>query len=165
MVLRSVGVVTVATISSSHTRRPAGRKPAVTEELRRAIAELVAKGFTENEAARLSGVKPGTFRSTKSLDASFAAMIEEARGQRVKTLLAGIEEAARGIAGKPPDWRAAAWILERTEPDRFAARRPEVSVQTTVNQSFHVTPQLSQTISSAARNLPRKTFVSTNTSN
>lgn len=55
--------------------------------------------------------------------AEFAEACARARGEGEALLLQTIRQAAQGTERRPGDWRAAAWILERTAPDKFGQRQ------------------------------------------
>jgi hypothetical protein len=100
-------------------KKQTGRAPILTSEVRRAVADLVARGLSEAGAARVAGVDPSALRHCKHRNELFAQMIERARAERTQYLLTVIETAATRI--EDPEWRAAAWLLERTERESFGA--------------------------------------------
>jgi transposase len=101
-----------------------GRPTKLTEELIETIAISVQLGCSYETAAAAAGVARSTFnvwlRKGKNgegtrLQRKLIDRIETAAGLRVQGKLAQINQAAQ--AG---DWKAAAWILERIDPDQFA---------------------------------------------
>ncbi|MCE9604579.1 MAG: hypothetical protein K8U03_06695 [Planctomycetia bacterium] len=57
--------------------------------------------------------------TTARRDPAFADALRKAEAERELTLVRKIQEAA----GEKNGWKAAAWLLERRYPDRYAARR------------------------------------------
>src|SRR5688572_5706903 len=93
---------------------------------RAAVVAQVASGLTLDEAARYVGCSPKTIRRESDRDASFRNELGDAELAAQSEPLRIMRQAAS------THWRAAAWLLERTDPERFArrpagaARRPEV---------------------------------------
>lgn len=119
------------------TSRP-GPALKLTDEVHAKIVEQLASGCTLEVAARAAGVTKRTLASwlAKGRDAEQA----EAEGRRLTAdarrclaLLYAAEEARAKVevralatirkAMVDGTWQAAAWYLERTHPDRYAAKR------------------------------------------
>jgi hypothetical protein len=92
--------------------RPTKRTPEVVAK----IAEAVAIGLTDEEAALLAGINPDTMTEWRK-DPEFSGATKRATAQRLKLRLERIEAGETG-------WQGTAWALERQHPARFA--RPEV---------------------------------------
>ena len=102
--------------------RPTKRSPEVIAK----IAEAVAIGLTDEEAALLAGINPDTMTQWRK-DPEFSGAIKRAGAQRLLLRLERIEAGEQG-------WQGTAWALERLHPARFA--RPEVMNQiAVVNQA------------------------------
>jgi hypothetical protein len=81
------------------------------------IARFCAKQLTESEACRLLNVRPQSWFSWKSRHnraEKFAALLEAFRADRLNSLIEQIENGAKGVNMKQPDWRAAAHLLAVT---------------------------------------------------
>jgi hypothetical protein len=92
----------------------------LTEVKRREICAILAVGCSRTAAARYVGCHPDTIRNTAKREPEFAAEIEQAESQHEIRHLTHINAAAK----EGRYWRAAAWALERTYPDRYGRRRP-----------------------------------------
>jgi hypothetical protein len=86
------------------------------------IAEAVATGLTDEEAALLAGINPDTMTEWRK-DPEFSGAIKKATAQRLLLRLERIEAGEQG-------WQGTAWALERLYPHRFS--RPEVMNQIAV---------------------------------
>lgn len=110
-----------------------------------AIARLVAtRKMTENDACITLGIKPSQWQVWKSrakCSELFENIIARVRGNQVDTLISRIEAAGEdyeiqlpngNVINKRGDWRAPAWLLEKTAP-QFAPQQisqvPQVTVQ------------------------------------
>lgn len=98
-----------------------GRPPVLDETRRREILAIVSVGCSRRTAARYVGCAPSTIHNTAERDPQFAAQLENAESKPELTQLKNITAAAK----KPQYWRAAAWVLERLNPRRYAPRGPE----------------------------------------
>jgi hypothetical protein len=90
------------------------------------IARFCAKQLTESEACRLLNVRPQSWFSWKSRHnraEKFAALLEAFHADRLNSLIEQIENGAKGVNMKQPDWRAAAHLLAVTgDMGRFGAK-------------------------------------------
>jgi hypothetical protein len=86
----------------------------VDSTLQKRLCDVLAKGNTIKTAAAVCQVSERSVHSWISSNPSFAAAVFRARGIAKTKLIAVIREAALN------DWRAAAWILERSWPDEYA---------------------------------------------
>jgi hypothetical protein len=92
------------------------------EPAKRAILlKLLARGLSLRSAARYVGCHPATITRTAARDPEFAQQLAEA--EEALPLMA--LDRLTAAVNDPRNWRAAAWILERTHPERFAPRKPQ----------------------------------------
>lgn len=105
------------------TGRPIGRPSRFTQELQDKIVAGVRMGLTKCVASELAGVPVGTFKDWMAwgLDgrepyAAFSAAIQKAVAESEAMLLSTIKDASK------KEWTAAAWIMERRFPERWARR-------------------------------------------
>jgi len=111
----------------------------------KAIARLVAtRKMTESDACITLGIKPSQWQVWKTRNKRselFETIITRTRGAMVDGLVAKIEQAGDDykielpngkVINKRGDWRAPAWLLEKTAP-QFAPQQinqtPQVTVQ------------------------------------
>lgn len=85
------------------------------------ILAIVSLGGTRGMAARFVGCTPRTIRNEARRDPEFAAALAKAADAPELSYLQSIRKAAQ----ETRYWRAAAWALERTRPQRYAPRRPD----------------------------------------
>lgn len=99
-------------------RRRHGRPLALNDIKRSEICALVAAGCSLGEAARHIGCSLNTIRRKNQRNAEFHEQLR--RSEMVAQLkpLRTMQQAAA------TNWRAAAWMLERAYPHRFARRNP-----------------------------------------
>jgi hypothetical protein len=86
------------------------------------VIALVAVGCGRRIAARYVGCSTRTIRRAALRDAAFAARLRQAQHHAEVHYLQQIRKAAQ----KEQYWRAAAWVLEHTIPERYARRNPAV---------------------------------------
>jgi len=98
-----------------------GRRPVLDEIKKREILALLTVGCSLRVAARYVGCDPSTIRRTAQRDPKFAERLRQAQYHAEIGFLKNIQRAAR----KEQYWRAAAWALERTFPERYGRRDPE----------------------------------------
>ena len=99
-----------------------GRKPILDEYKRREILAILAVGCSRRTAARYVGCDHSTIRRTAERDEEFAKKLRHAEYQTEIAYLRNIQNAAK----KEQYWRAAAWALERINPEQYARRSPDV---------------------------------------
>ncbi|MGA2064234.1 MAG: helix-turn-helix domain-containing protein [Thermoguttaceae bacterium] len=98
-----------------------GRPASLDEEKRAQIVALLANGSSRRVATTIVGCSPSTLTRTASRDPTFAEQLARAeRNVEIEAL-----RAIRHAAKLPCYWRAAAWMLERRNPDDFAHRPPK----------------------------------------
>lgn len=87
------------------------------------ICEAIRRGMTFDRAAQLNGISRSTLSKWRNDDAEFSRLVDEACAVSEVLLLEAIQEKTS------EDWRAAAWILQKRFPERYADRRElEVNV-------------------------------------
>jgi hypothetical protein len=99
-----------------------GRPPALDDAKRNTIIAMLANGSSRRVAARYVGCAPSTITRTADRDPAFADQLARAQ-QNVEV---GALRCIRNATKKSRYWRAAAWLLERRNPDDFAPRKPNV---------------------------------------
>lgn len=95
---------------------PVGRPRALDEIKKREVCALVAAGCGIEGAAHYVGCAASTVRREALRDPAFH---EQLRRSEMSAQLAPLRSMQQFAA---TDWRAAAWLLERTYPQRFARR-------------------------------------------
>lgn len=98
-----------------------GRPDVLDAEKRRTILALLSNGSSRRTAARFVGCAHSTIRRTALRDPEFAAQLARAESSLEVEALRCLRRAAQ----QERYWRAAAWLLERTNPDEFARREPK----------------------------------------
>jgi hypothetical protein len=97
------------------------RKCLLSREKRRMIVAMLSNGSSRRMAARYIGCAPSTITRLAARDPQFARQLDQAeQGAEIQAL-----RCLRNAAADPRYWRAAAWLLERKNPDDFARRLPE----------------------------------------
>lgn len=99
-----------------------GRRPVLDEFKRREILAILAVGGSRRTAAGYVGCAVSTIQNTADRDPQFAHHLGQAEHQAEIAYLKSIQKAAQ----QEKYWRAAAWVLERKNPDDFARRGPDV---------------------------------------
>lgn len=97
-----------------------GRPPVLDHVKKREILAIVAMGCSRRTAASYVGCSPKTILNTADRDPEFAAQLRRAEHASEIEYLQRIRNAAK----KEQYWRAAAWALERINPEDFAKRPP-----------------------------------------
>ena len=116
-----------------------GRRPVLDEIKQREILAILTVGCSRRAAARYVGCAVSTIQNTAERDQRFAEKLRRAENQHELTYLRNIQQAAK----KPQYWRAAAWVLERVFPEKYARRGPDVI---TVDQIRQVLAQFAEII-------------------
>jgi hypothetical protein len=99
---------------------------------RRTIVAMLANGSSRRVAARFVGCAPSTITRTAARDPEFAGQLARAEeGVEVHAL-----RAIRTAAENERHWRAAAWLLERRNPEDFASRPPRLYTPAQVVEMF-----------------------------
>jgi hypothetical protein len=110
-------------------RKP-GRPPVLDDDKRRTIIAMLTNGSSARVAAAYVGCAPTTIARTAGRDPDFAAELARAQQNAEIEALRFLRKAAR----KDRYWRAAAWLLERRNPDDFARREPNVITEDQLRQ-------------------------------
>lgn len=108
------------------------RRPVLDEIRRREILAILSVGCPRSTAARYVGCSPLTLLNTAARDPAFAEQLRHAEYRAEVECLRAIQEAAR----LPNQWRAAAWVLERKNPQAYVRRSPLVYPAAQVEQLF-----------------------------
>lgn len=98
------------------------RRNILDDAKRRMIIALVTQGSSRRVAGRFVGCAASTITRTALRDPDFAVQLARAEQMAEVNLLRAVQKAAK----EPKHWRAAAWLLERRNPEDFAARQPSV---------------------------------------
>jgi hypothetical protein len=123
------------------------------------ILSIARTGLPLKFAAQAANIDPDTLGQWCVKDPEFDRALSQARLEAVEERWQLIKRAAEGYKENPPDWRAVAWQLERTNLD-FA--RPEVALNlamqnNTVNQlTINITGQEYAAIESEAEPIRTK---------
>ena len=103
-------------------RRRTGRIPVLSRNVILSVCKLIAKGLTETAACDQLDIKVSTWanwKARKGREVIFANILSRAYADREALLIGGIEDAATiGDEKRGKDWRAGAWLLERTPGSR-----------------------------------------------
>jgi transposase len=98
-------------------KRPVGRpRTEMTDENIAAILRTVALGVWPDRAAQMHGVSADAMRMHKMRHPEFVTSLEKAEAQAESGFLGKI------LRHTEKQWTAAAWMLERRWPDRWAKR-------------------------------------------
>ncbi len=116
-----------------------GRQPVLDDVKRAEIVAIVSVGCSRRMAARYVGCAPSTIRATARRVEHFARELARAEQKSQIGLIKNIRDAAK----KAQYWRAAAWALERLNPEDFAPRGPDV---VTAEQMHSLIDQLAQVL-------------------
>ena len=109
-----------------------GRPTKRTSTTQEAILASIEKGLPFSLACSRAGVSHEFFIQWRQDDPEFESLVAQACSVSVEHNLEVVRRAAAN-----GDWKAAAWMLERSHPKMFS--RPEVQVQ--LNQQFNVQGQ------------------------
>ena len=130
------------------TPKRRGRRSVLDAEKRQTIAAMLSLGNSRRRAATAVGCAPSTITRTAAQDADFAARLVRAeRAVEIEALLA-IREAVKD----PRHWRAAAWLLERKNPDDLVHHPPKTLTLAEVHQA------MSALCDALARDLPEENY-------
>jgi hypothetical protein len=115
------------------------------------IVQAVEKGLPRDTAARLARISPTTLYKYLRLGRDGDPEYTEF-AKRVKAAEASGEAELLGIlrAHAAETWQAAAWLLERRMPKKYALRRPEAPIEA-------VSPEEGQRLIEAAAKLHAET--------
>jgi hypothetical protein len=99
-----------------------GRRPVLDGYKRREILAILAVGCSRSTAAKYVGCALSTIQNTADRDPGFAKQLR----QNEHASEIGYMENIRRAARNERYWRAAAWALERLDPEQYGRRSPEV---------------------------------------
>jgi len=102
-------------------RKKAGRPPVLDTFKKREILAILTVGCSRRIAAAYVGCDVTTIRNTALRDPEFAEKLGRVENQTELGCLRNIQNAAK----KEQYWRAAAWILERRNPQDYALRHAD----------------------------------------
>ena len=114
------------------------RAPILDDSTRKLIVKLIAAGMSRRMAAKHVGISHTTIGDEIKRNMEFANLIREAEMQREYEPLAAI------LAARQRSWRAAAWILERVEPERYGKR---IFTQATPEELYQALSQFAEFVS------------------
>lgn len=109
-----------ATPRSPMARSP-GRPSKFTRESIASVLRAIRKGWPLTLCCEASGFSYGSLRLYRSQSPKFDRQVRQAITTGISRRLKKIESASE------TDWRAAAWLLEHTQPEHFAKTRIELS--------------------------------------
>ena len=92
----------------------------LTEQQRASVCDSFSSGGSYETAADCCGATVENIQHEETFDPCFAQKTSCARMTSEVNLLGSLT----GAAGDSKNWRAAAWLLERLYPDRYARRKP-----------------------------------------
>jgi hypothetical protein len=116
-----------------------GRPPVLNADKKREILAILSVGCRRRVAAAYVGCTVATIRNTARRDPDFARQLSHAENKAEVVYLTNIRKAAE----KEQYWRAAAWALERINPEDYVLRRPGT---VTVDQLENLLAQVAKTI-------------------
>jgi hypothetical protein len=99
--------------SNNNSKSHSGRPRALDDVKRREIVALITAGFSIDRAARYVGCAASTIRRESIRNQQFQSDMRRASLSAELSPLQAVREAGRKY------WRAAAWLLERMDPQRF----------------------------------------------
>jgi len=99
-----------------------GRKPFLDDIKKREILAILSVGCSRRVAATYVGCSPATIRNTAQRDPQFAEQLRQADHHAELGYLRTIQKAGSDVRY----WRAAAWALERKNPEDYAPPHPDV---------------------------------------
>lgn len=94
-----------------------GRPHAITKVKEEILIRLLSDGMTQSKACKYVGISEDTIIRHKKKFCGFCERLETAKLETHKLAHKSIK------VGMLKDWRAGAWWLERTEPERFKERK------------------------------------------
>ncbi len=113
-----------------------GRPTKLTEDFIETVCQLVENGTHPDTAARMYGVSERTMDDwlkkgredeargmrKESLHLRFLRRLDKSKAKAEAVLVAQVRLASQGSDRKPGDWKAAAWLLAKLNPTRFAEK-------------------------------------------
>jgi hypothetical protein len=96
----------------------------MTEDRRKQLLGGIRRGVSLRSSALSAGVTEAHVRAEMKRDTAFADAIDKAQADAEVLLVAKMHELAQ------TDSRAASWLLERINPERYAPQRPKAEMLT-----------------------------------
>lgn len=124
------------------------RRPVLNLSKRQSIIAMVANGSSRRVAARFIGCASSTITRTATRDPEFAVELVRAEQTAEVHQLRNVQSAAK----IPKHWRAAAWLLERRNPEDFAPRGPNIVTERQFSEF------ITWIIDAISEDLPAKNF-------
>src|SRR5439155_9838337 len=103
----------ISSLDSLFSSMKPGRKQVITPEITKALCDIISRGNSCKTAFDSLAVPEMTFYHRLQRDGKFRKAIAGAKAEAKKKLIKVVEEAAI------TDWRAAAWILERSYREEY----------------------------------------------
>lgn len=101
---------------------PLTKRSAKKQSTQPLLLEAIALGLSIRRACDLAKCSRESFYEWLKTDEEFAEGVQQARIEQEAYCLRNIRAAA------PTSWQAAAWLLERTMPKKYAKKQPDVVV-------------------------------------
>jgi hypothetical protein len=98
-----------------------GPREVLDDKKRELVLSIISNGSSLRVAAQSVGCSPATITRTAQRDPNFSSRLDRAEHNLEITALRSIQNAAQ----QERYWRAAAWILERKNPDDFTIPNPK----------------------------------------
>lgn len=98
-------------------KNPGGRPHVVTAKKEETLIQLMSDGMSQVKAASYVGIDEKTIINHKKRHPKFVERLEKAKEETTRLAHKSIK------VGMLKDWRAGAWWLERTEPERFKEKK------------------------------------------
>lgn len=120
-----VPVPVPVSVPNAKPKRKRGGVPVLDEKKKSEICAILAMGCPRIRAAEYVGCAQTTLNNTARRDPEFGIAMRQAEAQQEVSLVAHIRRASKD----PHGWRAAAWLLQRMFPDRYARRADTMTHQ------------------------------------
>ena len=103
------------------------RRKITSDDVESICTLITRRRLTETEACTHLGINPQSWFKWKGKpanEAKNANALSRVRAAWIESRCKSIEEVGDGAPGTRRDWRAQAWMLERTLPERFGTQQP-----------------------------------------
>lgn len=129
-----------------------GRPTRLTPKLQKAICNAIAKkNMSPTGAGLRCGVPAQTLSDWRKTNPEFSDALERARATQEEKLLAAVRDGVNN-AGLP-DWKAAAWILERLHRESYGIKPAEINVAAGANVNVGIQIGKDQLVELQARRM------------
>lgn len=98
------------------------------------LLDAIRKGLGPAVTCRLVGINRATLKDWRDNDPEFELQYQQARAECEMWHLENINRAAL----EPKSWAASGWFLERSFPQRYAKKQPDVVVQQQSTQGLQL---------------------------